>query len=218
METKAENNQFYYFVKRMMDIAIACAFFILFSPLYIATSFLIWLEDRHSPIYSHKRIGKGMHPFEFYKFRSMVHNADQILFTDAELYKQIRSGNNKIKNDPRVTKIGRFIRKYSIDETPQMFNVLRGDMSVIGPRPLRPDELEMYITKSSENKEKLNIIYTVKPGITGYWQVSGRSEIDFDKRIDMEVEYARRKSILFDIWILLMTPLAIIKAKGAEGY
>lgn len=188
---------------------------IVFSPIYIVTAIIIWLQDNHTPFYFQKRIGYNGKVFNFYKFRSMIVNADDILFKDPELYKQMRSGNNKIINDPRITKFGRFIRKYSIDEFPQMLNVIKGDMSVVGPRALRPDEFELYKSKSEENAKKLEIITSVMPGITGYWQVFGRSNISFDQRIDMDCHYAQNQSLAFDLLLLFKTPLAIIKGEGA---
>jgi len=145
----------------------------------------------------------------------MVVNADDILYKNKQLYEQMRTGNNKVQDDPRITRFGRFIRKYSIDEFPQMLNVLKGDMSVVGPRALRVDEYDLYATKNSSNAEKLEIIGSVKPGITGYWQVGGRSTIDFDTRIDMDCYYANQKSIIFDIKLLLKTPYAVLKGEGA---
>lgn len=202
-------------IKRFMDIGISSVFLIVFSPVYLITAILIWMQDGHSPIYAHNRVGLYQNLFRFYKFRTMVVDADEILFNSPELYKQIRSGANKIKDDPRVTQIGKFIRKYSIDEFPQMFNVLKGDMSVIGPRALRPDEFELYKKKSKENAERLKLLTSIRPGITGYWQVYGRSNVDFDKRIDMDCYYAKSHSLLLDFIIILKTPLAVIKAEGA---
>ncbi len=202
-------------LKRLLDIVMAIAFIIVFSPIYIATMLIIWFQDKYTPFYHQKRVGLGGKLFEFYKFRSMIMNADELLFKDPELYKQIRSGNNKIVNDPRITKFGRFIRKYSIDEFPQMLNVIKGDMSIVGPRALRPDEFELYAAKSPENAEKLKKITSVVPGITGYWQVYGRSNITFDQRIDMDVYYADHHSLQFDLKLLIKTPFAIIKGEGA---
>ena len=202
-------------LKRLMDIVMATVFVIVFSPIYIVTAFLIWKEDHHSPIYSHLRVGRNKKSFNFYKFRSMHINADAMLQTNKEIYEQVRSGNNKIKNDPRITKIGKFIRKYSIDEFPQMYNVLKGDMSFIGPRALRPDEFALYEERDPKNKAKMEVITTVNPGITGYWQVNGRSDIDFDSRMDMDVFYAKNYSLGLDLKILISTPLAVIQAKGS---
>ena len=208
----------YNLIKRVMDIFIAISCLIFLSPLYIATALIIWSQDFHNPFYHHKRVGKNQELFDFYKFRSMVANADAMLKTHPELYAQLRSGNNKIKDDPRVTNFGKFIRKYSIDELPQMVNVLKGDMSIVGPRALRPDEYKMYEEKNADNKRRLEIATSVKPGITGYWQVNGRSEVEFGKRIDMDCLYATRKSVLLDLVILLKTPLAIFNTKGSAGY
>jgi exopolysaccharide production protein ExoY len=210
-----DNFFLYTFPKRLIDIVFATMFIFIFSPIYLVSMIIIFMQDFHNPFYTQVRIGKNKTPFNFYKFRSMVVNADDILFKDKKLYNEMRSGSNKVKNDPRVTKFGRFIRKYSIDEFPQMLNVLKGDMSVVGPRALRVDEYELYASKSPVNKEKLKEIGTVNPGITGYWQVGGRSSIDFDTRIDMDCLYAKKKSIVFDIEILVKTPYAVIKGEGA---
>ncbi|PJA41177.1 multidrug MFS transporter [candidate division WWE3 bacterium CG_4_9_14_3_um_filter_34_6] len=208
-------NMIHTFMKRAMDIALSLSFIVFMSPVLIITMILIWVYDRHAPTYTQKRIGLNEEEFNFFKFRSMVVNADDILFKDKELYKQMRSGANKVKDDPRVTPIGKFIRKYSIDEFPQAINVLRGEMSFIGPWALRPDEYEEYASQSDDNRRKLKIMTSVKPGVTGYWQVSGRSNITFDKRINMECEYAKKKSILFDCKILMQTPLAVLRGDGA---
>lgn len=211
------NDQFlqYTFPKRIIDIVFAVIFVIVFSPIYLLSMLLIFLQDFHNPFYTQIRVGEKRHQFKFYKFRSMVVNADDILYKNKQLYEQMRTGNNKVQDDPRITRFGRFIRKYSIDEFPQMLNVLKGDMSVVGPRALRVDEYDLYATKNSSNAEKLEIIGSVKPGITGYWQVGGRSTIDFDTRIDMDCYYANQKSIIFDIKLLLKTPYAVLKGEGA---
>lgn len=205
----------YDYVKRLMDIILSVGFIVCTLPINIVVAVLIYVHDWHSPIYSHIRIGKNKKPFKIYKFRSMVVNADDILFNDPNLYKKMRSGNNKVIDDPRVTKVGKFIRKYSIDEFPQIINVIKGEMSFIGPRALRPDEFKNYEERSDLNKKRLKTLVTVKPGITGYWQVSGRSKIDFDTRMDMECEYAKKMSLMFDLWILLKTPTATIMGEGA---
>lgn len=201
--------------KRITDIIGSAVFIFCFSPIYIVTAFLIWQHDKGNPIYKQIRVGKNGKHFNAYKFRSMVINADEIMRNNPDLYNQLRSGTNKIIDDPRVTKVGKFIRKYSIDEFAQMFNVLLGDMSIIGPRPLRPDEYELACNVSPEQMQKLQTIITAKPGITGLWQVSGRSNIPFDKRLDLEVTYANSQSLLMDLQIAIKTPLAILKGEGA---
>lgn len=205
----------YWVLKRYMDIFLAVSFIIIFSPVYIITALVIYLQDHGNPIYKQNRVGYKTKHFPFYKFRSMVINADEILFNDPKLYKQARSGEHKIKNDPRITKFGRFIRKTSIDEFPQMFNVIKGDMSFIGPRALRPDEYDMYKKQNESNSKKLKKLVSVKPGITGYWQVSGRSNVSFDDRINMDCYYADNASFKFDLEIMIKTPLAVIKGDGA---
>ncbi|MCG2689475.1 sugar transferase [Candidatus Parcubacteria bacterium] len=206
---------FYEQTKRAMDLAISLVALVILSPVFIVVAIAIFLQDGGSPLYSHERVGLKRQEFTFYKFRSMVKNADAILYSNRELYEKMRSGTNKVKDDFRVTKIGKFIRKYSIDELPQLFNVLSGLMSFVGPRALRPDELKKYEAENPQETPYLDKVLSVKPGITGYWQVSGRSKIPFDKRIRMEAEYAGIKSIKFDIIIILKTPLAVLRAEGA---
>jgi len=202
-------------VKRVLDIVLSLILLVILSPVFTLTFVSIFFYDFCPPLYSQKRVGRYRHEFTFYKFRSMVKNADKILFANKELYNQMRSGTNKVANDPRITPIGRFIRKFSIDELPQIFNVLKGDMSLVGPRALRPDELSKYEMEHPKSKPLIDQILSVSPGITGYWQVSGRSRISFDKRMEMEAEYSNKKSILFDLLIISKTPLAVLRAEGA---
>lgn len=203
-----------------MDIVLALFLLLLFLPIMIATAIAIKLTSE-GPIFADtpKRVGKNGSSFYPYKFRSMIVNAYDLLRTDPRFKKafeeQQNGGNYKIKNDPRVTPLGRLIRKYSIDEVPQFFNVLKGEMSVVGPRPYYPEELETQQQKYPNTKKMVKEVLSVKPGITGYWQVTGRSSVAFDKRIEMDAYYARKKSLLLDIVILLKTPWAMISAKGA---
>ena len=207
---------FYETVKRVLDIAISFVALVLFSPLFFAVGLLVFLEDGLPVIYIQDRVGRNRKLFKIYKFRSMVKNADEILFSDKRLYEAMRSGSHKLEDDHRVTRFGRLIRKYSIDEFPQFVNVLRGDMSVVGPRAYRPDELEKYESDNPHIKDSLARILTVKPGITGLWQVGGRSEVAFDERIEIERKYAEERSTPLDFYILVKTPLAVIQAKGAS--
>ncbi len=211
----------YQFLKRLIDIFLSTLLLIIFSPVIIVSAILIKLTSE-GPILADtpKRVGKDGNLFYPYKFRSMIVNAYNLLKTDPKFKKayeeQQKSGYYKIKNDPRVTTVGRIIRKYSIDEVPQFLNVLRGEMSIVGPRPYYPDELEKQQNIYPETRGMVKEVLTVKPGITGYWQVTGRSEVKFDKRIEMDAHYARKKSILLDLKILLMTPWAMISGKGAS--
>lgn len=208
--TKIEN-----IIKRFIDIISSSILIIILSPLLLFTAIKIYLDDKGNPIYTQIRIGRNQKEFTFFKFRSMVTDADKIMREDKNLYKQLRSGNNKIINDPRITPFGKLIRKYSIDELPQLLNIFKGDMSLVGPRPLRPDEFDMYYNESEYYKENLRQIVSVKPGITGIWQISGRSKISFYKRVGMESEYAKNGKIINDLGIIFKTPIAILKGDGA---
>jgi len=176
----------------------------------------IYLQDRGGPIYIQKRVGKSKKEFDFIKFRSMIKNADEVLFLDKDLYKKMRSGTHKVKDDPRITCVGRFIRKYSIDELPQFINVLKGEMSFVGPRALRPDELAKFEKEHPEMKKYINDIFKVKPGITGLWQVSGRSKIPFNDRVKKDAKYSNTPSLLMDILIILKTPLAVLRGEETQ--
>jgi undecaprenyl-phosphate galactose phosphotransferase len=153
-----------------------------------------------------------------YKFRSMVENAHEILRKNpefAQLLELYKKGSYKLKNDPRVTPVGRFIRKYSLDEIPQLVNILSGDMSLVGPRAYYPDELREQQKKYPTTKDAVKFVLSVRPGLTGFWQVSGRSQINFDKRIAMDADYVHKRSLLYDLWIIARTPWAMVSGKGA---
>ncbi len=206
----------YPLIKRLMDILISLTALILLLPLNLLVMFLIFIEDGALPLYSQERVGMKRKHFKFYKFRSMVKNADAILFSNPDMLSKMRTGNHKMKDDPRITKIGKFIRKYSIDEIPQFINVLIGDMSFVGPRPFRPDELEKYEIKEKKVTSKdVDRILSVKPGITGLWQTGGRSDVSFDERVSIELRYVKNCSFNLDFYIILKTPIAVVQAKGA---
>lgn len=209
----------YSVTKRIIDIIGALVGIIVFLPVSIITAAAIEVESP-GPILADtpKRAGRNGKEFRLLKFRSMIPNAHNLLHTDpkfAKLLEEYRKSSYKLHNDPRVTKVGKIIRKYSIDEIPQFFNVLRGEMSLVGPRAYYPFELKEQQEKFPYTSEMVREVLKVKPGITGQWQVSGRSEINFDQRIQMDADYARRKSIIYDILILLRTPKAMLTAKGA---
>lgn len=200
-----------------MDVIGSISLLTLFSPILIVVAILVKLTSP-GPVFADtpKRVGKNSHPFYPYKFRSMIVNAHNLLRTDPKLkkfYEEYKKGSYKLHDDPRITPIGRFIRKHSLDEVPQLFNVIIGEMSIVGPRPYYQDELEQQLKKYKDKKHLLEDVLSIKPGITGYWQVSGRSSINFDKRIEMDAYYARKKSIAFDLLILLRTPWAMISGK-----
>jgi lipopolysaccharide/colanic/teichoic acid biosynthesis glycosyltransferase len=206
-------------IKRVIDIAGSLVLFVVFAPIALLCAIAIKL-DTPGPALADtpERVGQGGKLFKLYKFRSMVINAHSKLRKDPELkklYLQYKRNSYKLKEDPRVTRVGRFIRKHSIDEIPQLINVLRGDMALVGPRPYYPDELVEQQRKYPHTKELVGIVLSSKPGITGYWQVSGRSEVNFDKRIKMDADYVKKRSVVFDLLILLKSPWAMISGKGA---
>lgn len=210
----------YSFLKRTLDIILSIMLLIVFSPVILITAILIKL-DSPGPIFADtpNRVGEDGKLFRMYKFRSMIKNAHEALVADPELKKlheEYKKGGYKLRKDPRITKIGRFIRKYSIDEIPQFINVLRGEMSIVGPRAYYPDELKDQQNEYPDTRAAVKIVLSVKPGITGIWQVSGRSEINFDKRIRLDASYASKRSIFYDLWIMIIkTPIAMISGKGA---
>jgi lipopolysaccharide/colanic/teichoic acid biosynthesis glycosyltransferase len=209
----------YVLVKRIIDILGSFVLCIIFFPICLATAIAIKL-DSPGPVLADtpQRVGKNGTLFKLYKFRSMVINAHEQLRHDprlAKLYGEYKRNSYKLREDPRVTRVGRFIRKHSLDEIPQFINVFRGEMSLVGPRPYYPDELVEQQRKYPHTKSLVKIVLSAKPGITGYWQVSGRSEVNFDKRIKLDADYVRESSLWLDIFILLKSPWAMISGKGA---
>jgi len=162
-----------------------------------------------------KRVGRNGKKFRMYKFRSMIPNAHKWLLRHPELYEEYKRNSYKLENDPRIIKGGKLMRRMSIDELPQFINVLRGDMSLVGPRAYFPFELRDQQRTFPESRPYVKKLLTVKPGITGPWQVGGRSEIGFVERTKMDAAYAERRSVLYDLYILLKTPFAVIQARGA---
>lgn len=204
------NNSYYLGVKRVMDIILAGLAIIVLSPVFL----VVWImnqtdkSDRGPLFYKQIRMGYHGEKFGMYKFRSMVVNADEKLHADKELYAKYVANNYKLEpaDDPRITKVGAFLRKTSIDEIPQFINILKGDMSLVGPRPVVEAELVEY------DSEKL---LSVKPGAMGLWQASGRSEIGYPERAEIEMEYIDNASIGFDLKIMFMNLVNIFRGKGA---
>ncbi|HCM37678.1 MAG: Undecaprenyl-phosphate galactose phosphotransferase [Candidatus Gottesmanbacteria bacterium GW2011_GWB1_43_11] len=209
----------HYFIKRLIDIVGTVFIGIVFLPIALATAIAIKL-DSPGPLLADtpERVGQGGKLFKLYKFRSMIVNAHEMLRSDPKLkklYEQYKKNSYKLYIDPRVTRVGKFIRKHSLDEMPQLVNVLKGEMSLVGPRPYYADELVNQQKKYPHTKELVNVVLSAKPGITGEWQVSGRSEVNFDKRIKIDAEYVKRKSISHDLVILLKSPIVMVTGKGA---
>jgi lipopolysaccharide/colanic/teichoic acid biosynthesis glycosyltransferase len=195
-------------LKRVLDVVGSLAAIVLLAPVFIGTWLAIRLEDGAPAVFVQQRVGLLGEHFPMYKFRSMVVNADQL---KDQLLAQNESGAGvlfKMKRDPRITRVGRVIRKLSIDELPQLFNVLRGHMALVGPRPALPREVALY---RPEERVRLE----VKPGITCLWQIGGRSDIDFKGQVRLDVQYIREQSVLLDLAILLKTIPVVLLGKGA---
>jgi exopolysaccharide biosynthesis polyprenyl glycosylphosphotransferase len=194
-------------IKRSFDLLFACLLFAVLSPLMAMAAVAIKLSSRGPVLYRSPRPGIGGRPFACFKFRTMVSNAD-LRQEELESLNEVGGAIFKIRRDPRVTPVGRFLRRWSLDELPQLFNVLRGEMSLVGPRPLPQrdyDRLEAWHRKR----------YLVLPGMTGLWQVSGRSELDFDELVRLDFLYLERWSVFLDLTILIKTIPAVIRARGA---
>jgi len=207
------------FTKRLIDIFGSAILLVLFSPLCLIAAVAIKV-DTPGPIFADvpERIGKGGKKFKMYKFRSMIVNAHHLLRKDPrfkKLYLEYKKGSYKLRKDPRITRVGKFLRKHSIDEIPQLVNVLQGDMSLVGPRAYYPDELNHQQDQYPHTKQLVRKVLSVKPGITGLWQVTGRSEINFDKRIAIDAKYVNHLSLIKDLTIIIKTPLIMITGKGA---
>src|SRR4030042_4318577 len=205
--------------KRIIDILGSIVLGILFFPICVVTAIAI-KQDSYGPVFADtpKRSGKDGKLFKLYKFRSMIVNAHQKLRTDpkfVKLFHEYKHNSYKLMKDPRVTRVGKFIRKHSLDEIPQFLNVLIGEMSLVGPRPYYPDELIEQQRKYPHTKNLVAIVKSAKPGITGQWQVSGRSEVNFDERIKLDADYVKKRSLWLGIKILLKTPWAVVSGKGA---
>lgn len=199
---------FYHLFKRFFDELLSISAIILLIPVFVVTSILIKIEDPHGPIvYSQIRIGKNNRPFKMYKFRSMVINADERLKTLLD-QNDVEGAMFKMKSDPRVTKVGRIIRKYSIDELPQLINVVKGDMSLVGPRPPLRREVKEY---TEYDKQRLLVI----PGCTGLWQVGERNNVGFHEMVELDLKYIREAGILLDFYILIRTIIIMIRPNNA---
>ena len=204
---KVNDRPFYHVVKRLFDIVASACGLILLFPLFLFLVIKIRSEDGGPAFYSQERIGKNEKPFKMWKFRSMVVDADKML-DKLEDQNEIDGAMFKIKDDPRVTKIGHVIRKYSLDELPQLWNVLIGDMSLVGPRPPLPSEVEEY---TDYDKQRL----TVMPGCTGLWQVTRRSEADFDEMVWLDIVYINHSGAWEDLKLIIKTILVMINPNGA---
>jgi exopolysaccharide biosynthesis polyprenyl glycosylphosphotransferase len=195
------------FMKSAVDYLLTVLLLVLISPILLIIALVIKLDSPGPVIYRRRVMGSNGTQFDAFKFRTMLVNGDEILGSLPEK-KAVLETQFKLKDDPRLTRIGGFLRKFSLDELPQFFNVLLGQMSLVGPRMISPPEMEKY------GKWGMNLL-TVKPGITGMWQVSGRSDVDYDERVRLDMNYIRNWTVWMDLYLLLKTPYAVIKKKGA---
>jgi len=205
---KYKKGLFYNFFKRSMDIVCSILGIVVLSPVMILVSIAIRLDSRGKVIFSQERVGLDGKLFRMYKFRSMIVNAEDLL-------EKLKNKNEmtgpmfKMKEDPRVTKVGKFIRRTSIDELPQLFNVLKGEMSLVGPRP----NLPMEVTKFNSNQRRKLL---VKPGLTCYWQVMGRSNVDFERWMELDIKYIKERSTLTDLKLIFKTLSVFLGDDGAR--
>lgn len=208
----------YDFSKRLLDITGSLLGLVILAPIFLIIAIAIKI-DSSGPVFADipKRVGRKGKLFRMYKFRSMVEGAQEILNSNPDLLKKYKQHSYKlpIDEDPRITEAGKFIRKTSIDELPQLINILRGEMSLVGPRAYYPFELEEQQVKHPSSRKYVKIILSGKPGLTGLWQVSGRSEINFDQRVKMDARYIQKRSIIYDFFILLKTVPAVLSGRGA---
>ncbi|KZB91134.1 multidrug MFS transporter [Bacillus sp. VT 712] len=202
---------FYLFSKRIVDILGAVIALVITLPVFLLISLLYLFGNNKGPVFfSQKRIGKYGKEFKMYKFRSMIVNAEEVLKKDKSLYKKYIQNSYKLEahEDPRITKVGKFLRVTSLDELPQLINVLKGDMSLVGPRPVIKEELKEY-------EYRLKDFLNVKPGVTGYWQICGRSEVGYPERADIEFYYIDKRGVKLDCEIIFKTIILVLSRKGA---
>ena len=207
---------FYPFFKRLFDILFSLTFVITFSPIYLIIAFLIKLDSRGPIFYVGKRLGKREKHIKIYKFRTMYINAEKRLEEMLKKDPKVKEEWNiyqKLQKDPRCTTVGKFLRRTSLDEFPQFFNVLKGDLSVVGPRPHYIYELEEK--GNSPLKKYAHDVLSVKPGITGLWQISGRSHLSYEDRVELDSLYCKKQSFFYDLYVVLKTIPLVLLSRGA---
>ncbi len=201
-----------FLLKRAFDLIFSLGAMIVLLPLFLLIALLVGISSRTNPIYRQSRVGRGGKIFSCFKFRTMCVDAEErlqkLLKENPECRREWQE-TRKLKNDPRITRLGHFLRRTSLDELPQFLNVLLGDMSVVGPRPISEEEVRLYLGKHASE------ILQVRPGITGIWQTSGRNNISYTQRIDMDREYVRTHTLLFDLKLVLKTFPQLVRSRGA---
>lgn len=199
----------YHFVKRLFDVVSSLCLFVVIWPLFLVIAIAIKLDSKGPVFFKHRRIGKNGKTIYLYKFRSMVTDAEAMIKAFTPEQKAEWEKNFKLEHDPRITRVGEFLRRTSLDELPQLLNIVKGELSVVGPRPVVEKELEKY----GDNKEKF---LSVIPGLTGYWQAYARSDCDYDQRMQMELYYVDHASFLWDMKIIFATVGSVLREKGAR--
>ena len=209
MGERNKNRRFYHLVKRIIDVVLSLFGLVLISPFVVIIAILIKIDSKGPVFFKHHRIGKNGKPFSMYKFRTMKDGAEAMIndFTPEQLEEW--NENFKLKDDPRITRIGKFLRKTSLDELPQLVNILRGDMSIVGPRPVIEVELEEYGNDKDE-------FLSIRPGLTGWWASNGRSEISYPERCSYELYYVRNESFWLDVKVMFLSVFSVFLHKGAR--
>lgn len=205
---KAKSKPIYDFIKRVIDIVCSLFSLIVLSPVFLIIALIVKATSKGPVFFAHKRIGKNGKVIKIYKFRSMVTNAEELINSFTPEQKAEYEKNYKLEKDPRVTKVGNFLRKTSLDELPQLFNILKGDLSIVGPRPVMDVETKIYGKYRS-------MLLSVKPGLTGFWAANGRSDTTYRRRRAMEIYYVKNRSLLLDIKIIFRTFISVFKGEGA---
>lgn len=203
-----EQKKTYLILKRIFDFISSLIGLIIFSPILIIIAIAIKLDSKGPIVFGHTRMGKDGKEIKVYKFRSMVENAQEVFNNFTPEQKAEFNKNFKLENDPRITRVGNFLRKTSLDELPQLWNIIKGDMSVVGPRPIVKKEVLKY-------GDAFKKVFSVKPGLTGYWQANGRSDTTYDERVKMDLHYIDNRSTIMDIKIIFQTLRSVIKKEGA---
>ena len=207
-EQRLNRQYMYRCIKRIFDFAASLIAVVIFSPVFLIIAIAIKINDPAGPVfYTQTRVGKGGKPFKMFKFRSMVTNADELLEKLRD-QNEVEGAMFKMKEDPRITKVGKFIRKYSLDELPQLLNVVGGSMSIVGPRPPLPYEVKAY---TDYDRQRL----MVTPGATGMWQVGGRNALSFDQMVELDLTYINERSVWLDLKIMFETVKVMIKPNAA---
>nr|WP_303252403.1 sugar transferase [uncultured Ruminococcus sp.] len=198
----------YDFFKRIFDIVCSLVALIILSPVFLIMAILVKTTSEGPVFFAHKRVGKNGKEIKIYKFRSMVTNAEELIKQFTPEQKAEYEKNFKLENDPRITKVGKFMRKTSLDELPQLLNILKGDISIVGPRPVTEVETEIY-------GNYRDMLLSVKPGLTGFWAANGRSDTTYTRRRAMEIYYVKNRSLWLDIKIIFKTFVSVFKGEGA---